>query len=149
MVAGRTSARSLTSARSSAQGQTTSRQLLSDRPEWDHAPLRHAPQALQGLRPRTREAWSEGARADLALRMDFGSRSDLGLGPLGSPYNGLVENAKARRTENAQAQPWDTTPVRHMPPSLRGQKTLRRVEPWSQFHNDNIEELNCMLSLAR
>ena len=29
----------------------------------------------------------------MALRMDFGSRSDLGYGPL-EPYNGLIENAK-------------------------------------------------------
>lgn len=42
------------------------------------------------------------------------------------------------------AQPWVDTPVKHQPPALRGQKTLRRAEPWSAFHNDDIEELNAI-----
>ena len=158
-------------ARATTARSQASRAALRSRPEWDSSPLRHPPGPLTGMRPTTREPWSARAHEDLAQRMEFGSRSSLGLEPL-VPYNGLVEQAATRRRENQSAQAWDNTPLVHQcaampcelaranrstacrastlagvplvrrPPSLRGQKTLIRPEPWSMNHNDTIAELN-------
>lgn len=85
------------------------------------------------------------AAADNALRMDFGSRADLGLEEIDEQEwnnNGFVRNARERRRQNDRQAAWDSSVVRHAPAHLRGQKVLRRAEPWSSFHNDDIEELN-------
>ena len=86
----------------------------------------------------------EVAESDLALRMDFGSRTDLGYEDSLFERNGFVEDARERRIANSAANAWDSSPVKHMPPVLRGQKTVKREEPWSKYHNDNIEELNAI-----
>ena len=116
---------------------------MRNRPEWNEQPLRNPPANLRGLKPKTKEPWSAVARADMDVRMDFGSRSDLGYGEL-QAYNGLVEEAKRKREENERAKSWNIQPVKHQPPVLRGQKTVRRSEPWSAYHNDDIEELNAV-----
>lgn len=94
----------------------------------------------------TSEPWTDVAEADNALRMNFGSRADLGETEDESlfEFNGFVQAAKERREQNARQMAWDNAPVKHMPPALRGQKTLRRPEPWTQYHNDSIEELNAI-----
>ena len=86
----------------------------------------------------------EVAEADNALRMDFGSNADLGIEEPMFGTNGFVEEARSRREQNARQHAWDGEPVKHQPPVLRGQKTVRRAEPWSQYHNDSIEELNAV-----
>jgi len=85
--------------------------------------------------------------ADMATRMEFGSRADLGLADVEEAdwqKNGFVQRAKERRQENDRHQAWDSSIVRHSPPVLRGQKVVRRAEPWSEFHNDSIDELNAV-----
>ena len=72
---------------------------LTNRPKWDDKPLRNPPGMLSGLRPMTKEPWMDVAVADLAARMEFGSRAALGLAddePL-FEYNGFVEEARRRR----------------------------------------------------
>lgn len=56
---------------------SSSRVSLRFRPEWDESPLRHPPSMLKGINPKTKEPWSADARADLAIRMEFGSRQQL------------------------------------------------------------------------
>ena len=125
---------------SSASSSTTS----IHRPAWNHSPLRNPPGALNGLKPITKEPWREVARQDLDARMEFGSRDALGLPDYEDASNGLVVEAKHKRVENAKARAWNYSSVRHEPPVLRGQKTIRRAEPWSQYHNDDIDELNAI-----
>ena len=118
---------------------------LTNRPQWDARPLYNPPGALRGVRPVTKEPWAGVAAADNALRMDFGSRADLGLEEIDEQEwnnNGFVRNARERRRQNDRQAAWDSSVVRHAPAHLRGQKVLRRAEPWSSFHNDDIEELN-------
>ena len=88
-------------------------------------PLRNPPAMLRGLRPKTKEPWIEVQKKDMSERMEFGSRTSLNQEEFNA-YNGLVEDAKMRRRENARAQPWISTPVRHQPPALRGQKIIRQ-----------------------
>ena len=125
---------------------TTSSSALSHRPAWNNTPLRNTPAYLKGLRILTDEPWKEVSVADMAARMNFGSRESLGLTDDDElfEYNGLVEEARNKRMENAVARPWNASPVKHQPPVLRGQKCVGREEPWSKYHNDNIEELNAI-----
>ena len=125
---------------------TTSSSALSHRPAWNNTPLRNTPAYLKGLRILTDEPWKEVSVADMAARMNFGSRESLGLTDDDElfEYNGLVEEARNKRMENAVARPWNASPVKPQPPVLRGQKCVGREEPWSKYHNDNIEELNAI-----
>ena len=116
----------------------------SNRPAWNSSPLRNPPGALNGIKPITKEPWKEVAKADMAARMEFGSRADLDLPDYEDATNGLVVEAKHKRTANAAARPWNSSAVRHEPAALRGQKSLRRQEPWSAYHNDDIDELNAI-----
>lgn len=116
---------------------------LSQRPGWNNSPLRNPPGALNGLNPITKEPWQDIAKQDIAIRMNFGSREKLGLPEYEDAPNGLVLEAKHKRAvKAATAVPWNQDIVRHMPPALRGQKVVRRAEPWSEDHNDSIDELN-------
>ena len=99
---------------------------------------------LRGVKPYTKEPWSEIAQADISVRMDFGSRDQLGLPDYEDGPNGLKLEAADRRKALNSARPWNSSVVKHEPPVLRGQKTIRRTEPWSEYHNDNIEELNAI-----
>ena len=120
---------------------------VANRPRWDARPLHNPPGALRGLKPVTKEPWAEVQSADMAARMEFGSRADLGLADVEEmdwKKNGFVQRAKERRQENDRHQAWDSSIVRHSPPVLRGQKILRRAEPWSSFQDDSIEELNAV-----
>jgi len=122
---------------------------VANRPKWNSKPLRNPPGNLRGVRPMTSEPWQDVAEDDLAARMEFGSRADLIAQGLVEEdkffeHNGLVAEARERRRQNARARAWDSSTVKYQPPALRGQKTLRRTEPWSENHNDNIEELNAV-----
>lgn len=117
---------------------------LSYRPKWDNKPLTNPPGSLNGVRPITREPWMEIAHRDLAMRMEFGSRDALGLPEYEDGSNGLILEAKDRRKALRSARPWNSSVVKHEPPALRGQKVLRRTEPWSEYHNDSIDELNAI-----
>jgi hypothetical protein len=117
---------------------------LKDRPHWNDRPYRNPPGNLRGVKPVTQEPWREVAESDLAARMDFGSRDALGLPDYEDAVNGLVVEASRQREAREDAVPWNGSVVRHEPPLLRGQKTVKRAEPWSEFHNDNIEELNAI-----
>jgi len=116
-----------------------------NRPDWDTTPRCNPPGDMRYMMPVTKEPWTDVQKADMALRMDFGSRAALGLAKEElRPYNGLVEEARRRRLENAASEHWDRSTVRHQPRVLRGQKCDHRAEPWSKFHNDFIGELNAI-----
>lgn len=116
---------------------------MSQRPAWNSSPLRNPPGSLNGLNPVTKEPWQEIAKEDMAIRMNFGSRDALGLPEYEDAPNGLVLEAKHKRAVKAAAAvPWNQDIVRHMPPVLRGQKVVRRAEPWNEDHDDSIDELN-------
>ena len=78
---------------------TTSSSALSHRPAWNNTPLRNTPAYLKGLRILTDEPWKEVSVADMAARMNFGSRESLGLTDDDElfEYNGLVEEARNTR----------------------------------------------------
>ena len=102
------------------------------------------PGNLRGVKPYTKEPWSDVAQADMAIRMEFGSRDQLGLPDYEDGPNGLKLEAADRRKHSKSARPWNSSVVRHEPPVLRGQRTIRRAEPWSEYHNDNIDMLNAI-----
>ena len=119
-----------------------------NRPRWDARPRYDPPPSCRHMRPVTKEPWAEAQNEDMDWRMDFGSRNDLGYGPP-IDKNGLVEEAKERRKENAAACHWVSKPIKHMPPALRGQKHFHREEPWSEsqqawYHDDSIDMLNAI-----
>jgi len=120
---------------------TSSTSSASRRAQWNSKPLRNPPGMCRGLKPTTNEPWVAAAEADNALRMKFGSRTDLGEEEFVA-FNGFVANAQEKRQLNARQQSWDARPVQHQPAALRGQKV--RNEPWSKYHNDDIDELNAI-----
>lgn len=136
---GKAKAKTARAAPSVAGSSTTS-----NRPAWNNSPLRNPPGSLNGIKPITKEPWREVAKSDMAARMEFGSRDDLGLPDYEDAINGLVEEAKHKRVAREAVKPWNSSSVRHEPPVLRGQRTLRRQEPWSAYHNDDIDELNAI-----
>ena len=127
-----------------AEGSQASSSLLSSRPKWDNRPMYNPPGNLRGVKPYTKEPWSDVAQADMAIRMEFGSRDQLGLPDYEDGPNGLKLEAADRRKHSKSARPWNSSVVRHEPPVLRGQRTIRRAEPWSEYHNDNIDMLNAI-----
>lgn len=108
--------------------------------EWDNTPLRNPPAALRGMVPVTKEPWMDRAKEDAKWSWQ---KDEKDKPQWRGEKNGLVEEAKYRRQARNMARPWNSTSVRHAPHVLRGQKTIRE-EPWSQFHNDDISELNAI-----
>lgn len=109
------------------------------RKDWDATPLRNPPAALRGVVPVTREPWEEVAKMDAMWQIQKEEKGPAWKGG----RNGLVEEAQYRRQARQASKPWNAAVVRHAPHVLRGQKTAR-AEPWSEFHNDDISELNAI-----
>jgi hypothetical protein len=119
---------------------------ITDRPKWNNKPLRNPPANLRNLRPMTPEPWRAVAEADLATKMDFGSREAMGLTEDEDLFekNSFADEFRRKSVIGAHArQAWDCSIVKHQPPLLRGQK-MSRPEPWSGYHNDTIDELNAI-----
>jgi len=112
---------------------------LGNRPAWDKRPLRNPPGALRGVRPVTQEPWGEVQAEDLKTKLDYGHEFEY---EYNDGRNHLVEEARRRREENRSGKTWTNAPVKHVPPTLRGQQH-RRAEPWSHS-NDDISFLNAI-----
>ena len=109
------------------------------RPKWNTSPLRNPPAALRGVRPVTNEPWVEVQEADIESKLDYGHEWEY---EPKEPYSSFIEEARMRREENQAQKPWNSSPVRHVPPTLRGQQLIRQ-EPWSAS-NDDISFLNAI-----